>query len=626
MDRATLFAVAAMLLAWAGSAQQVSAAGHAPSQASGPLGVTALAGKYTGGGVTIGVISDSFSNPNCDTGIGQCATTAAQDIASGNLPGPGNPNGDTTPVVVIQDGHFKGQQDMGRAMLQIIYGLAPKARLCFATAGASQASFADAITSLASATGPCKANVIVDDGFVGDEGSFFSDGMAAAAINQAVAAGVTYISAAYDLGPAFYEATFRAVPDSVARSGTFGNLKLSQVPAALTAGGFHDFSTTGVPQLSFTVSPIGLADFSLGWDDPDPTKLSADYQFLVFDADGNYRADLGPIGADKPPIETLILDAPGPYQIAISLASPATSGTATRLRIIDDFVQDDHRATVDGLPVQPSAPSLFGHAAASTSIAVSSYRSDLTAPEPFNSLGPFTNVFDASGNRLATPEMRLKPDVAGVDGLDLTFAVFSSADYDHDGFPNAFGSSFSAATVAAVAALTIQAARGTATPAQVSSWLKRSASHSSTWAAADGYGYVNAVRATGLAASEGSRASTGCSTSASTGALWMFAAFAMLAAARESPAIALQSRNLKRTSNARFRGRWSRHHRSSLGYRRYAHCSPCWYGCGTMTDPSRPTEVLTQTLGIDRQPHSAPDAADTISTLRPHVPEGPHVA
>jgi uncharacterized protein (TIGR03382 family) len=512
-------AVAGMSLI-VGSSLPALSAGHAPSQAAGPLGVAALAGKYTGAGITIGVISDSFSDPNCDPAQFPpfaCATTADQDIATGNLPGPGNPNGDTTPVIVIQDGTFKGELDTGRAMLQIIYGLAPKARLCFAT---WQSSFTAAVASLASPTGPCKANVIVDDGVISGN-SFFaeSDDTAVAAIEQAVAAGVTFVTAAGDIGPGIYDGAFKAVPDSVARAGTFGNLDLSQVPAALTAGGFHDFSTGGTPQLSFGVSPNLLSYWNFGWDDlASPASPIADYHLLFFDDAGNYVPNPPDFGG--PPVDFFHVVG---RQIAISLGAPATSTTATRLRIVNADFLDFSPASVSGLPAQASTPSIFAHASTASAISVSSYRSDLSAPEPFNSQGPFTNVFDSSGKRLATPETRLKPDVAGVDGLDATFGVSGSADSDQDGFPNVFGSAIAAASVAAVAALTIEAADGKAAPAQVSGWLKQSASHSSRWAASDGYGYVNAVKATGLAAS----ARSGCGTVGSLAPSWMLAVLAV---------------------------------------------------------------------------------------------------
>ena len=81
-----------------------------------------------GTGETIGILSDSF-----DTAPG-AVTHAADDVAAGELPGPGNPCGYTTPVTVQSDFAGGGQVDEGRAMAQLAHGLAPGARLAFATA------------------------------------------------------------------------------------------------------------------------------------------------------------------------------------------------------------------------------------------------------------------------------------------------------------------------------------------------------------------------------------------------------------------------------------------------------------------------------------------------------------
>ena len=66
------------------------------------------ADSVDGTGQTIGILSDSF-----DTDAG-AATRAATDVASGDLPGPGNPCGETTPVTVQSDFAGGGQTDEGR--------------------------------------------------------------------------------------------------------------------------------------------------------------------------------------------------------------------------------------------------------------------------------------------------------------------------------------------------------------------------------------------------------------------------------------------------------------------------------------------------------------------------------
>ena len=64
--------------------------------------------------------------------------------------------------------------------------------------------------------------------------------------------------------------------------------------------------------------------------------------------------------------------------------------------------------------------------------------------------------FDANGKRLSVPETRLKPEVAGVDGVITTF--FGPGYYN---YPFAFfGTSASAPSVAGVVALMLQAAGG----------------------------------------------------------------------------------------------------------------------------------------------------------------------
>src|SRR4051812_18364321 len=97
-----------------------------------------------GTGETIGVLSDSYDMATTDLNGDPLTIHAAEDIASGDLPGPGNPN-NPNPVVVIEDftpgpDDFPGN-DEGRAMLQILHDEAPKAKLAFATAFVSLVDF-----------------------------------------------------------------------------------------------------------------------------------------------------------------------------------------------------------------------------------------------------------------------------------------------------------------------------------------------------------------------------------------------------------------------------------------------------------------------------------------------------
>src|SRR5688572_16170272 len=102
--------------------------------------VDKLPAGVDGSGITVGVMSDSYDTSDDPV-------DAAADVASGDLPGTGNPFGNTQPVVVLQD--VPDGTDEGRAMLQIVHDMAPKARLGFATADGGEINFANNIRALA---------------------------------------------------------------------------------------------------------------------------------------------------------------------------------------------------------------------------------------------------------------------------------------------------------------------------------------------------------------------------------------------------------------------------------------------------------------------------------------------
>ena len=97
-----------------------------------------------GNGVKVGVLSDSFDHAS------GAQTDTATDIASGDLPGPGNPCGNEEAVEVLTDS-ASGGSDEGRAMAQIVHDLAPGADLSFATAFTGTTAFANNIEALAAA-------------------------------------------------------------------------------------------------------------------------------------------------------------------------------------------------------------------------------------------------------------------------------------------------------------------------------------------------------------------------------------------------------------------------------------------------------------------------------------------
>ena len=208
-----------------------------------------------GRGITVGVLSDSF-----DTSTS--VTTAADDVASGDLPGD---------VVVLEEARGI---DEGRAMLQIVHDIAPAARLGFATAFTGEVGFANNIRSLAGLPGAphavpgFKADVIVDDVIYFAE-PFFQDGIVAQAVDDVAAAGVSYFSSAGNRpGSQAYDSRFRLVPATPAAvAGT--NISLAGVPTELYAGGFHDFAAHGSPQdIAQTISIGSSGTIVFQWNEP----------------------------------------------------------------------------------------------------------------------------------------------------------------------------------------------------------------------------------------------------------------------------------------------------------------------------------------------------------------------
>jgi hypothetical protein len=181
-----------------------------------------------------------------------------------------------------------------------------------------------------------------------------------------------------------------------------------------------------------------------------------DFNLLIFRTSGAF---LGAVAENNlvtnRPVELAGLP-PGTFQLVISRSnSPAPgSGAADRLRYV---------MFTAGGPQEYfnyNGPITFGHNSARGASGVAAYAFyPPFIPEAFTSPGPSTMYFDRDSKPLKRPEVRLKPDLAAMDGANTTF-FSSDALQDDDTFPNFFGTSAAAPHAAAVAALTIQAAGG----------------------------------------------------------------------------------------------------------------------------------------------------------------------
>src|SRR4051812_14749089 len=290
-----------------------------------PLGII-------GRGISVGLISDSYD-------VATNLPRASVAIASGDLPGPGNPNGYIQPVVVLNDD--SSGTDEGRAMAEIVHDIAPAAKLSFSAAGNTQASMATSIRNLR--TSPQTfCDVIVDDIGFPDE-PFFSDGLVAQAIddvstsNTLAGKKVAYFSAAGNSDNRGYSADANII-SSTASQPYRGNLRFNNVPSGLFAGGFQNLNTSGTPAIIMTLTtdadPVSLI---VQWDDPFNTGgVTTDYNVLVFNSSGVYLGSIS--GTDNnfstsQPVEIADLSPNTTYQVVISLASNS-SPTARHLRMV----------------------------------------------------------------------------------------------------------------------------------------------------------------------------------------------------------------------------------------------------------------------------------------------------
>jgi hypothetical protein len=400
-------------------------------------------------------LSDSYDTSS------DAATTADEDVASGDLPGRDNPEGNTTPVDVLEDydGDEPPPSDEGRAMLQLIHDIAPGAELGFHTAAGGLGVFIDGVRALAD---PDRGNcdVIVDDiGY--NIQPFYQDGPLSLVIDSVVAEGTPYFSSAGNDGQNSYEAPFR-------NSGEPGVISSSSVR--------HDFDPTAATDTRqrITVADGGVFQiFSFQWSDPSA--------ILQGSAGADTDLDIALVDPNSGDIVTqsgLNSDSLGlPFE---SLSYRNTSGTEQELDLVIEKAAgpnpDEIKYIYVGLDADVEeydtlGPTIFGHpnaaGAMSTAAApffnTAAYNSNIDSSATlnfFSSKGGIPILFGQDGTRLGTPERRQKPDVTGVDFVNNTFFGSDIDLSDDDFFPNFSGTSAAAPNVAAVAALIQQSEPG----------------------------------------------------------------------------------------------------------------------------------------------------------------------
>jgi hypothetical protein len=515
------------------------------------------ANSLNGAGITVGVLSDSYdcypvyaSNGVPAGGLNGYAnngfnTTAAGDMATGDLPASVNLVSTTTnpPEPGEADCMAYGAPlqlpfgDEGRAIMQIIHDVAPGAGLAFHTAEDSEADFAAGIEALAApvASGGGGAKVIVDDVGYFDE-PFFQDGLVAQAVNAVEASGVAYFSSAGNNGVLGYDNN----APSFATPGTGQNanellLNFNQQPG----GAVSTVLPVSIPALI----PGEFVPIVVEWDQPyitgAPNSGGATNQIdlCVQGPSGDIINNLLPDGnlgsgtctglnaLHLDPVQVVLVynpanaagnSKPETVNIVVGLANGSTPPGRIKVVVEDDGAGSQITQFATNSGTLQGHPSAVGAAAVGAVFFPNTVSCGAVTPtlETFSSAGGDPILFDVNGNRLATPEIRQKPDFVSPDGGNDTFLGFTLASggitdsstvpqcANNANFPNFFGTSAAAPHAASIAVLMLQADPAL-TPTQIYSILQQSTAPmgatpnptAGTYNFAAGYGFVLADKA-----------------------------------------------------------------------------------------------------------------------------------
>lgn len=358
----------------------------------------------SGAGVRIGVISDGVQ--------GLSASQAGGDVPPSCEPGVSGSCVVTDPASVNRSG------TEGRAMLEIVHDLAPDAVLGFASGFNGVMDFVRAIDYLQN---EFQADIIVDDlGYLSEP--FFENGTIGTRAQQAVDAGVVFVSAAGNSNGRHYQAPL-SVPDGC-------------TPTAVCA---HNFTPADNTQ-SLTVFPGETIRAVLQWDNPFTNDAAAaerldDLDLLLYVGDQLVGSSIGDQRVTRQPFEFAF------YR--------NDSGATQQMQIVVDIFGLNGGAlpTIELLTVSASSleynsgtDSIYGHPAMPGVLGVGA----VPAAQPdeissYSSRGPVTI-------RGPVAEVRAKPDLVATDCVETTtpgFGVFC-------------GTSAAAPHVAAVAALLLE--------------------------------------------------------------------------------------------------------------------------------------------------------------------------
>jgi hypothetical protein len=405
-------------------------AGQTTSQGDTAMRADKVRGRFgvDGEGVKVGVLSDSY---NFKGG-------APADVAQGDLP---------NDVQVLLD--YQGN-DEGRAMMQIVYDIAPKSKLAYRTGFQTAGDFAQGIRDMSNPDLPSqKCDVIVDDITYITE-PFLRDGKVAEAVNTAVTNGTTYFSSAGNFGERSYESVFQD-------AGT--NTAVIPAPATL-----HRFGATNAETFQTVKLNPGSYTIVLQWSDPffsagsTATGVQTDLDLYLVGPNGYTLFGFNRSNLSGDPFEVCPFTVTDTTEARLIVVKAA--GTATDVRF--KYIMFRGNGTIFNF--KNTLPStIVGHPNADSCIAVGAmlYANipQFTPVYPgvasFSSRGGSATL--APGSTSITYVQRKKPNIVAPNGVNTTVTLGAQPAGFNDGdpYPNFFGTSAAAPHAAAVAALLV---------------------------------------------------------------------------------------------------------------------------------------------------------------------------
>jgi hypothetical protein len=430
--------------------------------------------RLDGASQKVGILSDSFAygapvrtdvtEPPPNTS-GILRQAAPQE--SGDLPG--------EVELLADDANLYWDEytptDEGEAMAELIYDLAPGARLAFHTAEPDFVRMAQGILALKNAG----CTIITDDYSYLDE-PWFMDGPVSSAIASVVKSGVCYFSAAGNSADSGVRMAYKDF-----------NPRQSETEFPPSGVDFADWGSGYGPYLPITFnSPESSVTLMLQWNQPWETfaprtggsQVDLDL-YLLFDPLPPDRtsffasmAEQGSPGSPSgDPIEWMTISYSGSEPFTLYLAVDSYGGPRKNIpqnrRAPVEFWLQAFRADEGNVGFPLRGPTTSGHqTAAGTSCVgavpywespvfdpVSNGPTTLIDPEWFTSRGGNIQVpFDSRG--AYRPRTIAVPNLTAVDGCDT---LFFGDEVDDTSYPNFFGTSAAAPNAAGAAALLRQA-------------------------------------------------------------------------------------------------------------------------------------------------------------------------